>query len=66
MSDVADPGVLVVKLGGTTIAEEHAVLSEIATLAADRPIVVVHGGGKRLTEWLGASAWRAASRPACG
>jgi acetylglutamate kinase len=46
-------GVLVVKLGGTTIADEHDVLAEIAGLAASRPIVVVHGGGKRLTEWLG-------------
>ena len=43
---------LVVKLGGTTIAEERDVLAEIAELAASRPIVVVHGGGKRLTDWL--------------
>jgi acetylglutamate kinase len=52
VSGASDQGVLVVKLGGTTIAEEHAVLAEIAVLAADRQIVVVHGGGKRLTEWL--------------
>jgi acetylglutamate kinase len=45
-------GVLVVKLGGTTIAEEHDVLAEIAALSAERRIVVVHGGGKRLTDWL--------------
>jgi acetylglutamate kinase len=45
-------GALVVKLGGTTIAEEHDVLAEIASLAASRSIVVVHGGGKRLTDWL--------------
>jgi acetylglutamate kinase len=45
-------GVLVVKLGGTTIADEHDVLAEIAALAASRLIVVVHGGGKRLTDWL--------------
>jgi acetylglutamate kinase len=43
---------LVVKLGGTTIAEERAVLGEIAVLRHERPVVVVHGGGKRLTEWL--------------
>jgi acetylglutamate kinase len=44
--------VLVVKLGGTTIAEEGPVLEEIAALARTRPVVVVHGGGKRLTSWL--------------
>jgi acetylglutamate kinase len=43
---------LVVKLGGTTIAEERGVLAEIAALAPERPLVVVHGGGKRLTDWL--------------
>ncbi len=44
--------VLIVKLGGTTIAEEQGVLEEIAVLARTRPVVVVHGGGKRLTSWL--------------
>jgi acetylglutamate kinase len=44
--------VLVVKLGGTTIAEQAGVLAEIAAVAHERPVVVVHGGGKRLTEWL--------------
>jgi acetylglutamate kinase len=43
---------LVVKLGGTTIAEEREVLREVATARQERPVVVVHGGGKRLTEWL--------------
>jgi acetylglutamate kinase len=43
---------IVVKLGGTTIAEEQGVLAEIAGLAAERHVVVVHGGGKRLTDWL--------------
>jgi acetylglutamate kinase len=45
--------VLVVKLGGTTIAEEQGVIGEIASVARSRPVVVVHGGGKRLTDWLG-------------
>jgi acetylglutamate kinase len=44
--------VLVVKLGGTTIAEQQGVLDEIARIARTRPVVVVHGGGKRLTAWL--------------
>jgi acetylglutamate kinase len=43
---------LVVKLGGTTIAEERDVLRELAALSRERPVVVVHGGGKRLSAWL--------------
>jgi acetylglutamate kinase len=43
---------VVVKLGGTTIADQAQVLSEVATLARRRPVILVHGGGKRLTEWL--------------
>jgi acetylglutamate kinase len=44
--------ILVVKLGGTTIAEQRQVLTEVATVARRRPVVLVHGGGKRITEWL--------------
>ncbi len=44
--------ILVVKLGGTTIAEQSQVLREVAALARHRPVVLVHGGGKRITEWL--------------
>src|SRR5215831_3699953 len=44
--------VLVVKLGGTTIADQAQVLDEVALVARRRPVVVVHGGGKRITEWL--------------
>jgi acetylglutamate kinase len=43
---------VVVKLGGTTIVEEQAVLGEIAIEQRERPVIVVHGGGKRLTVWL--------------
>jgi acetylglutamate kinase len=50
-SDAAD--MVVVKLGGTTIADEQDTLREISELRRRRPIVVVHGGGKRLTSWLG-------------
>ena len=41
--------ILVVKLGGTTIADQSQVLGEVAAIARGRP---VHGGGKRITEWL--------------
>ena len=44
--------ILVVKLGGTTIAEQSHVLAEVAEVARRRPVVLVHGGGKRITEWL--------------
>jgi acetylglutamate kinase len=41
-----------VKLGGTTIVEQQDVLREIVEERTLRPVVIVHGGGKRLTEWL--------------
>jgi acetylglutamate kinase len=44
--------VLVIKLGGTTIQDQAQVLGEVAAVARRRPVVVVHGGGKRITEWL--------------
>ena len=44
--------IVVVKLGGTTLAEQRHVLAEVAQVARRRPVVLVHGGGKRITEWL--------------
>jgi acetylglutamate kinase len=44
--------ILVVKLGGTTIAEQSQVLADVAAIARRRPVILVHGGGKRITEWL--------------
>ena len=44
--------IVVVKIGGTTLAEQRQVLAEVAQVARRRPIVLVHGGGKRMTEWL--------------
>ncbi len=44
--------VLVVKLGGTTIADQRQVLGEVAAISRTRPVVLVHGGGRRITEWL--------------
>jgi acetylglutamate kinase len=43
---------VVVKLGGTTAAGQEAVLAEIATLSRRRPMIVVHGGGVQVTDWL--------------
>lgn len=45
-------GIVVVKLGGTTLADQAQVLAEIAAAARWRPVVVVHGGGRRMSEWL--------------
>jgi acetylglutamate kinase len=44
--------ILVVKLGGTTIADQSHVLADVAAVARRRPVILVHGGGKRITEWL--------------
>jgi acetylglutamate kinase len=45
-------GIVVVKLGGTTLADQQQVLHEVAAVARQRPVILVHGGGKRMTEWL--------------
>jgi acetylglutamate kinase len=42
----------VVKLGGETLAEQHATLEGVAEVGRRRRLVVVHGGGKRLSSWL--------------
>jgi acetylglutamate kinase len=44
--------ILVVKLGGTTISDQQQVLEEVAAIARHRPVVLIHGGGRRITEWL--------------
>jgi acetylglutamate kinase len=44
---------VVVKLGGTTLADQRQTLAEVAAESRTRDLIVVHGGGKRLTEWLG-------------
>lgn len=44
--------IVVVKLGGTTLADQRQVLAEVAKVARKRPVILVHGGGKRMTEWL--------------
>ena len=44
--------IVVVKLGGTTVVGQEGVLAELAALARHPPLVVVHGGGLRGTDWL--------------
>ena len=48
----AEGGLVVVKLGGSTIAAQEHVIDQVAELARRRPVVVVHGGGARVTVWL--------------
>lgn len=43
---------VVVKLGGETLAEQFDALRGIAAIAPRYRPVVVHGGGRRLTAWL--------------
>ncbi len=45
-------GPVIVKLGGTTITEQVDILREIVEERRSRPVVIVHGGGRRLTDWL--------------
>jgi acetylglutamate kinase len=45
--------VLVVKLGGANLADEAPILTAVAQQARRRPVVVVHGGGARVTDWQG-------------
>ena len=58
--------IVVVKLGGETLAEQHDTLRGVAELAGEYRLVIVHGGGKRLTTWLDrlgiASRWDAGRR----
>jgi acetylglutamate kinase len=51
-ADSAMSEILVLKLGGTTIADQRQVLAEVAAVSRQRPVVVVHGGGQRISEWL--------------
>lgn len=44
--------ILVVKLGGTTVAEQRQVLADVAAISRHRPLILVHGGGRRMTDWL--------------
>ena len=47
------PGVIVVKIGGSTLGSHDTTLDDVAALhAAGRRIVVVHGGGALISEWL--------------
>jgi len=45
--------VIVVKVGGATLGSHDTAIDDLVSLQQqDRPLVVVHGGGKLITEWL--------------
>lgn len=46
------PAPAVIKLGGETLADQHATIEGVAERARLQPMVIVHGGGKRLSGWL--------------
>jgi len=45
--------VIVVKIGGSTLGTNDTTIADLVELQkCGRPVVVVHGGGKLITEWL--------------
>lgn len=62
----SEPEVVVVKLGGETLADHFDTLRGVATIAPRYRAVMVHGGGKRLSAWLDRlgieSRWEAGRR----
>jgi acetylglutamate kinase len=49
-------GPLVVKIGGSTLGSEDTSLEDVASLHKDgRAVVVVHGGGATITQWMARS-----------
>ena len=44
---------IVVKIGGATLGSHDTAIEDIVELQKqNKPVVVVHGGGKVITEWL--------------
>lgn len=47
-------GTIVVKIGGSTLGSHDTTLEDIVALQKQgRPVIVIHGGGKLITDWLG-------------
>lgn len=44
---------VVVKIGGVALEQQYDFIDEIRTLYTQYPIVLVHGGGKLVSQWLG-------------
>jgi acetylglutamate kinase len=47
------PKIIVVKIGGSTLGQHDTTLDDLVTIQKKRvPMVVVHGGGNAVTDWL--------------
>ncbi|MDD5703780.1 MAG: acetylglutamate kinase [Dehalococcoidales bacterium] len=47
-------GIIIVKIGGSTLGRHDTTLEDLVRLQERGiPVIVVHGGGKIITEWLG-------------
>ncbi len=46
-------GAIVVKIGGSTLGSHDTTLDDVVELQKQgRPVIIVHGGGKLITDWL--------------
>ena len=53
MPDAPSEPPIVVKIGGSTLGGNDTSLNDLAALyAAGRPVVIVHGGGNVISEWM--------------
>ena len=53
MSDIMPKRPIVIKIGGSTLGAEDTTLDDVAALQrAGERVVVVHGGGAMITDWL--------------
>jgi acetylglutamate kinase len=53
-SEISKPKkIIVIKIGGSTLGQHDTTIEDIVELQKrEIPLVVVHGGGKIITEWL--------------
>ena len=50
---MSNDGPIVVKIGGSTLGAEDTTLDDVAALSrSGRRMIVVHGGGAMITDWL--------------
>lgn len=46
-------GSVIIKIGGVALEQQPEFVDEIKTLYAKHPLIIVHGGGKLVSQWLG-------------
>ena len=51
--ETRNSGTTLVKIGGSTLGSHDTTLQDLVTLQqTGKPAIVVHGGGKVITEWM--------------